>query len=182
MNRAIRRGLLLGALIATLTMSDALAHGDIGSAEPAAGSTLPRVPGEVSVTFTETPTKGASEITVIDGCDRDVTAGLTLSDHTIRAQVGEARPGSWEVRYRIVSAEDGHPSKGDYRFKVRGKPACSADEPDDGSTPGGTEPPEGASGNPDPDSDSGGSLPWVPIALGTVVLLGAAFLLRRAGG
>ncbi|MGH2754691.1 MAG: copper resistance CopC family protein [Actinomycetota bacterium] len=165
----------------------AFAHGDLAQTTPAGGSTVEEVPKTVSITFTETPSRSASVLTVKDGCNDDVATGFDQEEKVVDIAIGDARPGNWTVSYRIVSAEDGHPSRGNFEFKVQGKPRCNQAE---GGRRGGTNgdgeeseeaPEDSGVGAPDT-GDEGGGVPWIPIGLGTVALIAVALLLRRASG
>lgn len=155
----------------------AQAHGDLSATDPGAGTTVERVPKVVSVTFTETPS-GGSVVRVKDGCKDDVTGEVTSSGKTVEISVAKARPGNWEVSYQIVSAEDGHPSRGRYRFRVAGEPRCNqgprprpSGGPDDAGG-GGQAAPGGDGG------DGDDSLPLLPIAGGTLAVIILALLIR----
>lgn len=164
--------------VVVLALGDpALAHGDIAAAEPSRGADLRRVPQEVSITFTETPTQGASSLMIRDGCGNDVAAEPSLSGRTLTSAVGESRPGRWRVRYRMLSQEDGHLSAGSYTFRVRGKRRCAvaAAQPDPGS--------DGETARqPDAEAEGGGSMTLIAIGVASLVLIALALVLRRNVG
>jgi methionine-rich copper-binding protein CopC len=171
---------LATAALVCLTQTAAFAHGDLAATVPAAGSKTDRVPKVVSVTFTETPARGGSTVRVKDGCNTNVTGNVSTSERTMEIPVAGARPGHWQVSYQIVSAEDGHPSKGSYRFHVAGKPKCNA-EPD----PSKPSPDEGDGGDqaaPPGEQEDSGSLPLLPIAGGTMAIIIFALVVRGRAG
>ena len=162
----------------------AFAHGDLSSTQPEAGSTAPRVPKQISIDFTEAPT-GRPEIGIVDGCRRQVGGALTrVEEGQVEVAVDRsAQPGRFTVSYRIVSAVDGHPSKGSYRFTVDGKRDCSPDEPEKESPNGSGEDPGGddQAAPPPPPSDSGGATWLLLVGGGTLLLVVVALVLRRSG-
>lgn len=167
-----------------LVSGTASAHGDIEATDPAADSTTNRVPRQITIDFTEAPSNGA-DIRVVDGCKREVAEQVRLQpDGSAKIAVDkDAEPGSFKVSYRIVSAEDGHPSKGSYAFTVSGKRDCSPDKKKGkDETPDVTaDEPSGSDG--DSSEDGGSGATWLFIVGGAaVVVAGVALVLRRSGG
>lgn len=173
-----RHLLVVGTVLALLWVGAPVgAHGDLAETTPARDSTVRKVPRRVSVTFTETPARGGSQVKVRDGCGDQVASAVNLKGRTMEIEVAGARPGKWMVSYRIVSAEDGHPSRGSYGFKVAGAKDCNGDEPDAGPTEG--PPEEGVGAAEDPAGSDGGSFPILPVAVGTILIVVVALILRR---
>lgn len=115
------------ALFLALSAGTALAHGDLQGTTPAKGSTVARVPQDVEIVFTEAPAKD-SRFEVLDGCDRDVFAQESGEGANRRLALTGGEPGRWTVSYRLISAEDGHFTKGEFAFRVSGKRDCTQDE------------------------------------------------------
>ena len=163
----------------------AAAHGDLQTTQPEAGSTAARVPKQIEIDFTEPPTNDP-EIGIVDGCRRPVALDVTrLEDGQVQVAVDKAaQPGKFAVTYRIVSATDGHPSKGSYSFTVAGKKDCSPDKPktERSETPADGGDDEQAAPGPTPDEGGGGSTWLLLVGGGTVLLVIAALVLRRSGG
>lgn len=172
MSKASRAVLIALVITAALTPR-AFAHGERGGSDPKAGARLGRAPGSVTVSFTEPPT-GDGKFEVTDGCGRDVVTDLKIQNTEIEATLAGGQPGKWNVSWKIVSGLDGHPSSDGYKFSVAGgEPDCSVPAPAE----------SGGRGSAAGDEPSGRSnIPWIPIAVGSVVLVGAAVLLRRSGG
>jgi methionine-rich copper-binding protein CopC len=179
---------LLVALALPLAFSaPALGHGELESAIPEPDSTLGGPPNHLIINFTEPPTKDA-EFKVTDGCGRNLineTAVQERVGHIFLVKGGE--PGKWKVSYKVVSAADGHVSKGSYGLTIKGKKDCSAPEPSEdgggdagGGAAGGGDGGSGDQAAPTSDEESGSSFPVVPVAIGTVALLVLAFIARRA--
>ena len=172
---ATRLVLVSAAAVMALT-APAHAHGEIQGTDPAKGARVPRAPGSVAVTFTEAPTAQA-RLEVTDGCRRDVTQTVDVADATATARVAVGQPGKWRVSYRVISALDGHETKGGYTFTVAGRKDCMPDDP-------ATDAPEdGPDAAPTPEGEdvSGSSAPVVPIALGAIAVVVLAFIVRRSG-
>lgn len=156
----------------------ASAHGDIQGSEPPPRSVLPRPPRSVAITFTEAPTAQAV-LNVTDGCKREIGRGVGVTDATATARVAAGQPGQWVVSYRVISALDGHLTRGSYTFTVDGQKDCAPDPtPDIGNGPPGDK--KQAAPN-DEDEPEGSSAPVVPIALGAAAIVIVALIVRRSG-
>jgi methionine-rich copper-binding protein CopC len=153
------------------------AHGGLEVSDPEDGARLSGAPKSVSMTFTEMPSND-SVLKVVDGCRRDVIRRTSATDHTLLGKIGAAQPGKWKASYRVISAEDGHLTKGAIRFTVEGKKDCTPD--DDGSGEPSEEP--GDAGNDsaaDPPGEEESDFPVVPVAVGAAGLLIVGVVVRR---
>jgi methionine-rich copper-binding protein CopC len=171
------------------------AHGILQSAEPAPDSTAKHVPHEIVTELTEAPVQDGRFV-VKDGCDRTVNDGFEVDGETITAAVADAQPGPWTVRFDFISKVDGHRYAQSYSFKVAGKKDCKADELAGGDSDDAADDDAGTATADDDHSDGGdhaggptdagepasdeGSFPIVPVALGSVALVGVALLARRS--
>ena len=162
------------------------AHGEKEATDPEDGARLSRPPGEVSVTLSEAPGPGSSFM-VSDGCSRDVVAAVETDREAnevkgfLAAVIEGGEPGTWKARYRAISSIDGHETKDTFTFEVRGKRDCSSSKGEgkgqgsgDDAQIGGGEDTRIAG------DEEESSFPIVPIAVGTVVLVGVALVLRRS--
>ena len=166
------------ALLAIVSLAGpAAAHGDIQATDPEELAALRRAPRSVAITFTEAPTTQAV-LKVSDGCKRDVTQGIEVANATATARVAVGQPGRWRVSYRVISALDGHESKGFYTFTVAGRKDCTPDEPPATQTPGGA---AAATTTPEGEDLTGSGAPVVPIAFGALAVIVLAFIVRRSG-
>lgn len=157
------------------------AHGEIQGTDPEPRSTVRRAPRSVAVTFTEAPTAQAV-LKVTDGCKRDVSQGIEVQDATATVRVATGQPGKWNVSYRVISALDGHLTRGGYSFTVAGQKDCTPDaKPTDTPQDEATEVPPLVGDDGDAGDDGGSGAPVVPIAIGAVVLVSVALIARRAG-
>ncbi|MDQ3981111.1 MAG: copper resistance protein CopC [Actinomycetota bacterium] len=167
-------------LVISALASPAAAHGELGATDPAPDETVRRAPRSVSITFTEPPTAQAV-LTVRDGCNRDVGQGVEVAEATATVRVATGQPGRWRVSYRVISALDGHQTRGGYAFTVAGEKDCT---PDATPAPDGTEPDDGATQaapTDDGDGEPGSGAPVIPIALGAVAVVVLAAIVRRYG-
>jgi copper resistance protein C len=183
-SRAVLHWALAAALLLCLiSIRAAFAHGDMDSTDPAPDSVVKEVPEHLYINFTETPSKGAS-VKLLDGCQRDVLDEIEIVERTMHIySVDSAQPGRWEVRYKIISTEDGHPSSGGYSFRVKGKKDCSEPDQEGGSEGASSDEPATSgdvSGQETAGAEDPGSTSVVVIAaLGTLALLGATLMIRR---
>lgn len=101
----------------------AFAHALPQSSSPAADSTVPEAPVQVSIVFGETPDPKLSSISVLDGSGTNVDAGPTavVPGHPAELAVplkAHLPNGVYTVRWRTVSTVDGHLAAGSFAFGV----------------------------------------------------------------
>ena len=173
-----RKLIVIGAVLGlTAVAAPARAHGEIQGTDPEARSTVRRAPRSVAVTFTEAPTAQAV-LEVTDGCKRDVAQAVDVTDATATVRLASGRPGKWRVSYRVISALDGHLTRGGYSFTVAGKKDCTPDEPTDDP---GANPTKALPEDDEENEPEGSGAPVVPIALGAAALIAVALIVRRSG-
>lgn len=162
--------------------SPAWAHGDIEEASPGADTTVRKPPRNVRVDLAEPPAEG-STLVVTDGCNERVSGDASIDEDILAVPISDGRPGRWRVKLRSISAVDGHLVKDSFSFRVRGQKDCSAEEsPTEAEDDEPAEDDEVELGDPQPPiQNTETSFPFVPFALGTVVLVGVAIALRRPG-
>lgn len=148
--------------------SPAYGHAALTSSDPENGARLDAAPARVTVNYAEPPTTD-SKFSVLDGCDRDVTDSVEILNDTIEATLRDGQPGRWTVEWSVVSAVDGHLTRDNVSFRVSGETDCSQAPGDDGAT---------ETAGPVEPTDSGSSLPLVPIAVATAVIIGIAAAIR----
>jgi copper resistance protein C len=159
--------------LTVLSGGTASAHAVLEQSRPAQGAVASEPPSTVELRFSEPPA-GRSTVVVTDGCRHDVAGKVTVSGRVVTVTLAAAQPGSWSVRYSVLSDVDGHPSQGDLSFVVDGAPDCG----DDVGSP--AEPEAGAPSAAGSESDSGPGLPAAVLAGTAVLLLLGAALARRA--
>jgi methionine-rich copper-binding protein CopC len=176
----VARTLCVALLVLAVADSVASAHGVLLSSSPLAGSSLDQVPENVAVSFSEAPGPGTA-VQVSDGCDRNVASPALSQGAVVDIGIEEAEPGRWKVRFRVVSAVDGHSTRGNFAFKVRGNADCPPGE----RAEAWTEVQIGSGENTriagDAPPDDGG-FPVIPFAIGSIVIVAVALLLRYAAG
>ncbi len=100
----------------------ALAHATPLLYEPAASSHLTTVPSTVGITFSEKIEPRASVIKVFAPDGKDSTAESTHVDrqdpHRLSVAIHPAGDGSYTVSWEVISADDGHFTKGAFAFSV----------------------------------------------------------------
>ena len=114
------------ALAAALSLAGAgtaLAHADLASADPAAGTTVKSAPTTISITFTEEVEPKFSTIEVLDAKGTRVDEGKaqTAPDNEKLLSVGlkPLAPGTYKVIWHATAADDSHKTKGNYVFTVK---------------------------------------------------------------
>ena len=99
----------------------AAAHDALVESNPAEGSTVDTLPGEITLTFSAALIggDGSTEIVVMDDAGQSVTDGAAELDGAMVTQplVAEADAGEYHVLWKVVSS-DGHPTSGEFGFSV----------------------------------------------------------------
>ncbi|HVF52280.1 MAG TPA: copper resistance CopC family protein [Actinomycetota bacterium] len=157
------------ASIAVLAV-DASAHAAYESSDPPSDGTVSSPPPRVTVDFTE-PVVDDSLLSITDPCGRQVDNrdSFVAADRITVTMSGEAA-GRYTVAFDVVSAVDGHPTRGRFNFTSTGGSPCpdaapapddppeEEPEPDDPATGEGSRPSDGASTEAEPTAGpSGGS-------------------------
>jgi methionine-rich copper-binding protein CopC len=169
----MRRRATYAALVTLFVLSltpTAGGHGGLQTSDPTDGARLSKAPRRVTMTFSEAPTRD-SVVKVLDGCKRDVVASTSVAGDGLVAALARAQPGKWTASYRVISAEDGHLTRGKLRFTVEGTKDCNPAEdgrPSDEGGGGGAVP-----------GDDGETFPVVPVAVGAAGLVLIGLLVRR---
>ncbi|MFJ3901640.1 copper resistance CopC family protein [Streptomyces sp. NPDC090025] len=163
---------VLGALAALLAAAPpAAAHTGLTSADPTPNTVLSGPPRSVTLTFSDPMDPKYAQVAVTTADGAALTSGapqVAGAKVSVPLREGAARPGTYTVGYRVVSA-DGHPVSGSYTFTVRAA-APSSPSPTPRPT---ARPTPSAAPSPSPRPTSDGT----PVALA-----GAAGLLLVAGG
>src|SRR6266487_4115224 len=134
--RAALAAVLAGLWLVT-TGPAASAHAMLRGSDPAAGASLDRAPGRVTLTFPEAPDLALSVVHVLDTSGREVSAGpaapVAGSQLQLRAGLRALGAGTYTVTWRAVSRVDGHVSQGAFAFGV-GLPAMATPSPNAGAS------------------------------------------------
>jgi methionine-rich copper-binding protein CopC len=138
-------------------------HAAFQGSNPEPGSRLDEPPASVVVSYSEPPVTQSS-FAVMDGCGDEVSTSFEVLNRTIEAQIGDSQPGRWRVEWSVISAVDGHLTRDNVSFNVKGERDCSQAAPESNG----------------PGAGDGGSGALVPIAIASVVILGIAAAVRFA--
>lgn len=137
--------------VTLLPVTAASAHSELVESTPADGAELRQAPTQVELVFNDAIQQQGGDI-VVSVRDTTVSDATTFAADGTAATVqliGPAQPGSYTVKYRIVSA-DGHIASGTLGYSVTGVPVASSSStgsPVEGTnTSGGTGTGDGASG------------------------------------
>jgi copper transport protein len=121
------------ALGATLAVHAVAAHAGLAASDPIEGAVLGAGPDQIRLTFSERPEPRLSVVRVLDTGGRAFESGrpqLAPKDPlSLVAGVQPLERGVYTVRYRVVSAVDGHVTEGAYAFGVLADPGVAAGAP-----------------------------------------------------
>ncbi len=110
-------------------VGQAFAHAMPTSYEPENSSIVAKTPGRVRIGFSETVDPRASSITVFAPDGSRVDNGHATTDsgdaHFFSTAIKDGGQGTYTVSWQVVSAEDGHFTKGAFVFSV-GRPTAAA--------------------------------------------------------
>lgn len=191
LRRLRRAGLAIA--ISLLPAGLALAHAEIQRCEPSPGASLSTPPAEVRCWFTEELDPKGSTLAVTDAAGNPVDRGdgrVDLNDPDRKQMAASLdptrlKPGTYTVRWRTRSAEDGDVAEGSFTFTLLPAPASPAGPtatpspspaptptPLPSTTPA---PPPTPSPTPAPASSGGGGAlaPWAAAGLLLIVLIAA---------
>lgn len=169
MRRLLALLLALGALVAF--PASASAHDVLEKMTPAEGTTVPRLPDRVTMTFSDEPLAIGLQV-IVRGPTGDVAAGEpTIDGRTVTQTLAPTAPGGdYTVVFRVTST-DGHPISGSFSFHATvGLDGSTA-------TAGATVP---APTSDAPEVSSAKESQFVPVMLtvaGTLILAGIATLI-----
>jgi methionine-rich copper-binding protein CopC len=108
-------------LLVPLATTAARAHAFLDHASPLVGSTVPSVPHEVVLTFTQNLEASFSTVTVTDASGARVDDGKPqVSGNTVRIGLKASAPGAYKVHWHALSV-DTHTTEGTFTFTVGGK-------------------------------------------------------------
>jgi copper transport protein len=129
--------LVPAVLFAGAGAATAAAHTGLLRSEPAAGAALGAAPGSVRLIFSERPDASLSAIRVLDarGAVQAGGAPVASGDDGLLVGLAPLRRGVYVVRWRGVSAVDGHATSGSFRFGVGERPTGAIAT---STTPGGS--------------------------------------------
>jgi methionine-rich copper-binding protein CopC len=185
-----------GAAVLLVFPLTVAAHAELDVPTPADGATVEGSPSEVSGTFIQEIEPDGSSLVLRDTNARVVARGGPDPDDVHRmviADLPELAPGTYEVQWTTISAEDSELARGTWSFtvavalKTPGTPEPTATaSPSAAATPGATPEPTAAStpaATPAPTNQAGsGTDVILPIIVAlAIVLLAAGFLLSRRG-
>ncbi len=126
----MRLVVLVAIGVALLLPTRAHAHGALKSATPAAGAHLAAAPTSIHLLFSETPSLSMTSIRLVGPNGNDVSLGALAIAADSRSAVmaaiaGTLTSGVYTVRWQMAG-DDGHPTRGSYRFTLALAPAMPA--------------------------------------------------------
>jgi methionine-rich copper-binding protein CopC len=193
--------LLMACAVVTLQTLVVRAHADYERSDPPAGAELAEAPTQVQIWFTQElfrrQGENRIEVYAADGARVDLDDDA-IDDDDRRLMTVSLAPdlpdGLYTVNWRVLSADDGHPSDGEFTFAVGdavAAPAADVPAADDTEAPTSTptaveetpaeEPTASLTATPVPaaSAESSGGLPCVGSSALIVFVLGAVLSGRR---
>ena len=108
---------IVSLLLLALSTGAAGAHAFLDHASPLVGSTVTAAPHEVSLTFTQNLEPAFSSVQVTDANGARVDQGKPqISGNTMRVSLKSLAPGSYHVRWHVLSV-DTHKTEGSWRVR-----------------------------------------------------------------
>jgi methionine-rich copper-binding protein CopC len=159
----LRVSLLCGAAAVVVGAAPAFGHAAYRESDPARGVTVTVAPPRVSADFTEPLTRD-STLQVVDPCGRRVDGDSDVDGERVTVDMSGDAAGTYQVRFRLISTVDGHPTRGGFVFTAQQGAAC----------------PQGAGGAAG-STDENGLLEGIPLD-GAIVAYLIAAAIGGAGG
>src|SRR6202041_3563679 len=109
---------VISALLSVVLGAVAEAHAFLDHAGPRVGSTVPTVPRQLSLSFTQNLEPAFSSVEVSDANGARVDLGKPkIGASTMRVGLKPLSPGTYRVRWRVLSV-DTHTTEGSFTFNV----------------------------------------------------------------
>lgn len=175
------------ASLLLLSTVPATAHDGLTASAPASEETVPTLPGEIQLTFSNPPSGIGATVIVSDDDGTDWAEGPVSVTNAVATQLLRpgAPAGTYTVQWRVVSS-DSHPIEGTYSFTaVEGAPAGETGQTTESGAPSG-EPQESgstdteATANTDSTISGMGGVILVMVLAGLAVIGGLIFFTRRS--
>lgn len=96
----------------------AFAHAFLVSSTPSAGAVLLQTPKDVVLRYTQRPDATLSQFAVYDVARNQVSTAPAVQESTVTVPLEALKPGTYTLRWRVVSADDGHTTSGSFSFAV----------------------------------------------------------------
>ena len=113
---------LLGAALFLRDVRPAAAHANLVQSDPPAQSSVTRAPAQIQLLFSEAIEPRFLEVSVLDRERKQVDAGdarlVNGTNDTVVASLGDLPPGVYTISWQVVSAVDGHTTRGLVPFNV----------------------------------------------------------------
>lgn len=116
--------------------SPAWAHADYRGSTPSDGATVSEAPSEVVAEFTEPPAPG-STLRIFDPCGAQVDSGSYSYQgfplNRMSTSMSSDKAGRFSVEWTVISAADGHTTRGFFSFDASQGASCPGSDGSDGS-------------------------------------------------
>lgn len=109
---------IFAAIVLALVASGAQAHAMLDHAEPAVGNTVPALPPELRLWFTQKLESAFSTVTVTDGSGRRIDSGKArINGDQMSIGLRGGGKGVFHVKWHVLSV-DSHSTEGSFSFTV----------------------------------------------------------------
>lgn len=170
MNRRIMIGVVLALALSLSLLGTALAHAELVSSTPAAGSKLATAPSAITLVFSEEIDEQGSSFSVMDAKQAKVGGGmLDLNDLDHKTLAGTLNAGLadgvYTVAWEVITSEDQAKESGTFTFGVNADPGAqpTAQHDEATATPAAAATPtaaaSGGAARPTPTAAAGGTPP-----------------------
>ncbi|MFN8557514.1 MAG: copper resistance protein CopC [Dehalococcoidia bacterium] len=117
MIRLLALAALLGISAVGLYPRNAAAHAAFITASPGPDAQIDAMPPELRVVFSEAVFRSGTEVIVTDAAGTVVSGDVAIDNNIVTVPLQPGATGAYEVRWRNVSADDGHEASGSYTFQ-----------------------------------------------------------------
>jgi hypothetical protein len=175
MRRRLAAALLLSGAILVATATPAFAHAELTASTPAENASLAAAPTRIELTFNEPVTLPENPIEIVGPQNVTWQVGTPqVAGPVVSAEVTPTGPaGRYTLVYRVVS-DDGDTVSGSVAFTLTAAAAPATTTTTTGPAPTSTEPSRTS-----PVASDGGTLLWVWLLGGAVLLAALVFVTLR---
>jgi copper transport protein len=110
------------ALLLLASAGSASAHAYLIKSTPRLGADVGAAPRQLTLVFDEDVVPPLARVAVVGTDGRELAGAPIVKGSVVVVPLGQGRPGSYTVRWRMVAKDDGHSTDGAFSFGVRAMP------------------------------------------------------------
>jgi hypothetical protein len=186
MHRRLTAALLLSGIALVASATPAFAHAELVASTPAERASLAAAPARIELTFSEPVRLPENALEVVGPGNATWQVGTPrIAGAVVSAPVTASGPaGPYTLVYRVISG-DGDAVSGSVAFTMTtGATSQAAPSSEAAPAPASAQPPSPEPSRTDPVASDSGTLMWVWLAAGAILLAAVVFVtlrVRRAG-